>query len=148
MILCCFVLFFRDSGFPESRREELREAIVDLIINYDVEWFYVCDDGEFNLMVIEELKELSRTFPHIFYETIVINIPYREYGRGVAVFNNLMIINGEEGQTREYALDVIKRWLANSTDFAITYVKDPDGCEAKYKKIVKEQGNSVIELYK
>ncbi len=43
--------FFGDDYFDESLLAELRETMVDLIENNDVDLFYVGEEGDFNLTV-------------------------------------------------------------------------------------------------
>jgi len=44
---------------PESIKPKLREVLVDLISNHDVDMFYVGHQGQFDAYVHSELKKLS-----------------------------------------------------------------------------------------
>ena len=56
--------FFGHRDCPESIKPKLREVLVDLITNHDVDMFYVGHQGQFDAYVHSELKKLKQENIH------------------------------------------------------------------------------------
>lgn len=137
-----------DSGFPGSVQTELRRTLIDLIENHEVDLFYMIFGGKFNLMAAEELKKIIKDYPDVYFEVFLCNVPYREYNRMVNVFYNITVVDGEDGETREHALNVLKESIIDVSEYVITYVKNVKGDAVTYKNIALEKGKIIIELNK
>lgn len=137
-----------DSGFPGSVQTELRRTLIDLIENHEVDLFYMIFGGKFNLMAAEELKKIIKDYPDVYFEVFLCNVPYREYNRMVNVFYNITVVDGEDGETREHALNVLKESIIDVSEYVITYVKNVKGDAVTYKNIALEKGKKIIELNK
>ena len=55
--------FFGHRDCPETIKPKLREVLVDLITNHDVDMFYVGHQGQFDAYVHSELKNSSIVMP-------------------------------------------------------------------------------------
>ena len=64
MAICTF---FGHRDCPETIKPKLREVLVDLITNHDVDMFYVGHQGQFDAYVHSELKKLKQEYPQINY---------------------------------------------------------------------------------
>ena len=69
--------FFGHRDCPVSAKSKLREVLVDLIENHDVDMFYVGRQGAFDSMVRSVLKELVLTYPNIRYAVVLERMPLR-----------------------------------------------------------------------
>lgn len=135
-----------DSGFSESIQTEFRKTVIDLIENHKVDLFYMIYGGEFNLMAEEELEKIIEDYPDVYFEIFVCNIPHREYNRLINVLYNITVVEGEEGETREHGLNVLKEGIIGASEYVITYVKNADGDAGSFKDIALKKGKTVIEL--
>lgn len=72
--------FFGYRECPESVKEELRTAIVELI-DQGVDTFYVGNQGQLDAMVRNTLRQLCAEYPHIRYAVVLAYLPgqTREY---------------------------------------------------------------------
>ena len=67
--------FFGHRDCPESIKPKLREVLVDLINNHDVDMFYVGHQGQFDAYVHSELKRLKQEYPQINYAVVLAYMP-------------------------------------------------------------------------
>ena len=59
--------FFGHKDTPNEIEPTLRSTLIDLIENKNVTLFYVGLEGNFDGMVIENLRKLSQTYTYIKY---------------------------------------------------------------------------------
>lgn len=67
--------FFGHRDCPETIKPKLREVLVDLITNHDVDMFYVGHQGQFDAYVHSELKKLKQEYPQINYAVVLAYMP-------------------------------------------------------------------------
>ena len=67
--------FFGHRDCPETIKPKLREVLVDLITNHDVDMFYVGHQGQFDAYVHSELKRLKQDYPQINYAVVLAYMP-------------------------------------------------------------------------
>jgi len=70
--------FFGHRDCPESVKPALREVLIDLIENRDVDTFYVGRQGAFDAIVLSLLRELARAYPHINYAVVLESYDRRD----------------------------------------------------------------------
>ena len=63
--------FFGHRDCPETVKPKLREVLVDLITNHEVDMFYVGHQGQFDAYAHSELKKLKREYPQINYAVVL-----------------------------------------------------------------------------
>ncbi len=67
--------FFGHKDTPETIKPALRAMLIDLIENHGVQSFYVGNNGQFDGMVVNLLKELKETHAHIDYTIVLAYMP-------------------------------------------------------------------------
>ena len=67
--------FFGHRDCPESIKPKLRDVLVDLITNHDMDMFYVGHQGQFDAYVRSELKRLKQEYPQISYAVLLAYMP-------------------------------------------------------------------------
>ena len=72
MVVCTF---FGHRDCPEKIKPKLREVLVNLITNHDVDMFYVGHQGQFDAYVHTELKKLKQEYPQINYAVVLAYMP-------------------------------------------------------------------------
>lgn len=55
--------FFGHRDCPDEIKIKLRELLIDLIINHNVDMFYVGNQGRFDTIVRRVLRDLKQKFP-------------------------------------------------------------------------------------
>ena len=67
--------FFGHRDCPETIKPKLREVLVDLITNHDVDMYYVGHQVQFDAYVHSELKKLEQEYPRINYAVVLAYMP-------------------------------------------------------------------------
>ena len=72
MAICTF---FGHRDAPSNIKEKLTSVLTDLIINKNVDTFYVGNHGHFDIAVKQTLKSLKNKYPHIVYMIVLAYLP-------------------------------------------------------------------------
>ena len=75
MAICTF---FGHKECPDSIKPQLRDVLIDLITNHDVDMFYVGNQGQFDAIVRGVLRELKKECPQINYAVVLAYIPGKQ----------------------------------------------------------------------
>ncbi len=124
-------------------RSELEKAIEDLILNHDVDLFYVGNEGQFDALVHWVLLAMKKKYPHIRYAVVLAyppkNIPGEDY-------SDTMLPEGIEAVHPRYAITWRNRWMLQRADYVITYVTHPWGGAAMFAEKAKQQNKIVFNI--
>ena len=60
---------------PDSIKPQLKEILIDLITNHNVDMFYVGNQGRFDSIVRGVLRELKVEYPQINYAVVLAYMP-------------------------------------------------------------------------
>ena len=108
--------FFGHRDCPETIKPKLREVLVDLITNYDVDMFYVGHQGQFDTYVHSELKKIKQEFPQIDYAVVLAYMPGKktEYDD----YSDTMLPEGTDGTKTTRTTSQPRPRRVTSTPFA------------------------------
>ena len=136
--------FFGHRECPDSVRIKLRKVLIDLITNYDVDMFYVGNQGQFDAIVRGVLQELKKEYPKINYAVVLAYMPVQqtEYDN----CSDTMFPEGIESVHPRYAISWRNNWMLQQSDYVVTYVAHSWGGAAQYAAKAKRNGNIVINL--
>ena len=136
--------FFGHRDCPETIKPKLREALIDLITNYDVDMFYVGHQGRFDAYVHSELKKLKQEYPQINYAVVLAYMPRKqnEYDD----YSDTMLPEGIESVHPHYAISWRNNWLLQQVDYVVSYITHSWGGAAQYAAKAKRQGKTVINI--
>ena len=67
--------FFGHRDCPADIRNRLKETLVDLIENHSVDFFYIGNQGQFDAMARNVLRELKTVYPKIEYTVVLAYMP-------------------------------------------------------------------------
>lgn len=67
--------FFGHRECSASIKPKLRAVVVELIVRYGVDRFYVGRQGAFDAMARSVLRELAEVYPHISYTVVLERLP-------------------------------------------------------------------------
>ncbi len=141
------VTFFGHRDTPMEVYSVLLKTIIGLIEEKNANFFYVGNEGNFDRMVRQILKMLSKEYPHIGYSVELAYLPWKkgkydfeeDYSEASA-FLEL------EKVPKRFAIDRRNRIMIDCADTVVTYVKHSYGGAAKFKDIAKKKGKNIIEL--
>lgn len=138
--------FFGHRDTPEYIKPTLEKAIIDLIINHNVNCFYIGTHGRFDLMVGHTLEKIKSVYPFITCITVLSYFPTQE--------NSFNLKNSEyifpdvlERTPPKYAIIKRNEWMIEHSDYVITYVEHDFGGAAQFAKKARQKNKTVLNLY-
>ena len=137
------VTFFGHKDTPKDIEPTLQATLIDLIENHNATLFYVGNNGNFDSMVIRQLKDLSLIYS-ISYNVVLAYLPteksiYDDY-------TNTICPEGIEAIPKRFAISYRNKWMIGQSDAVVTYVTNSYGGAWQFKETAKKQGLKIIEL--
>ena len=115
--------FFGHRYFDETYIPKLKETIEDLIINKNVNKFYVGNNGQFDVAVEKLLGELEEKYPHIKYYIVLAYLPRELEKEGFHKdFSKSIIYDNFEKVPPKAAIIKRNNWMLSKADFVICYI--------------------------
>ena len=110
--------FFGHRDCPETIKPKLRQVLIDLIDNHNVDMFYVGNQGRFDALVRSELRDLQREYPQINYAVVLAYMPSKqtEYDD----YSDTMLPEGIESVHPRYAISWRNNWMLKQSDYVVT----------------------------
>ena len=136
--------FFGHRECPDSIKVKLREVLIDLIANNNVDMFYVGNQGRFDSIVRGVLRELKKEYPQIDYAVVLAYMPGKqtEYDD----YSDTMLPEGIESVHPRYAISWRNNWMLRQSDFVVTYITHSWGGAAKYADWARRRNIITINL--
>lgn len=134
--------FFGHRNAPEIIVPKLKTILIDLIENKNVDMFYVGNNGAFDRMAKEILKELKQTYK-INYYVVLAYIPrkndFEDYSDSIYF---------DELNTTPHKYRIIERnkIMLKKSDIVITYVTRIIGGAADFKTLAQKMGKTIINI--
>lgn len=142
---CC--VFFGHKDADSSISSRVKEAIIKLIREQDVDEFFVGNNGKFDYIVYSALKEIKAEFPDITYSVVLAYLPgeKQEYENYYTDEESFLPDGIEIGSVR-FAIDRKNKWMVEQADYVITHVTHSWGGTAKFKELAEKKGKTVINI--
>ena len=136
--------FFGHRDCPETVKPKLRKVLVDLIINHDVDMFYVGHQGQFDAYVHSELKKLKQEYPEINYAVVLAYMPGKktEYDD----YSDTMLPEGIESVHPHYAISWRNNWMLKQSDYVVTYITRSWGGAYRYYNFAVRMRKHIIKI--
>lgn len=137
--------FFGHRDCPATIRPRLRAVLVELIVRYGVDRFYVGRQGAFDAMARVVLQELAVVYPHISYAVVLERLPGpRE--KAVWDFPDTIFPEGLDTVPPRFAIPKRNEWMLKQADFVVTYIAHSWGGAAQFAEEARRQGKTVWNL--
>lgn len=136
--------FFGHRDCPSGIRTRLRETLVDLIENYGAEFFYIGNQGQFDAMARNIVRELKTVYPMIEYTVVLAYMPQKvnEYED----YSDTMLPEGIEQVPKRFAISWRNNWMLNRADYVVTYITHSWGGAAQFAQKAQRKGKAVYNL--
>ena len=136
--------FFGHRDCPDTIKPRLREVLVDLIENHNVDMFYVGNQGRFDAIVRGLLRDLQHEYPQINYAVALAYMPGKqtEYDD----YSDTMLPEGIESVHPRYAISWRNNWMLKQSDYVVTYITHSWGGAAQSAKKASRQKKTVVSL--
>ena len=141
MLACTF---FGHSDCPETIKPNLRAVLIDLIVNQNVEMFYVGNQGRFDAIVRNVLRDLKTDYPSINYAVVLAYMPGKqsEYDD----YSDTMLPEGIETVHPRYAISWRNNWMLKKSDYVVTYITRAWGGAVRYANQATTQKKLIVSL--
>ena len=136
--------FFGHRDCPGTIKPSLREVLVYLITNHDVDMFYVGHQGQFDAYVHSELKRLKQEYPQINYAVVLAYMPSKK--TKYDDYSDTMLLEGIEYVHPRYAISWRNNWMLKQSDYVVTYITHSWGGAAKYATRAKKEAKQIINI--
>lgn len=134
--------FFGHRDTPDRIKTKLRTVLIDLIENKMVDTFYIGNNGAFDKMARELLKELEGTYKINHYVSLAY-IPKND------LFDDYSdTIYFDELNAKPYKFRIVERnkLMLEKSDIVITHVTRIIGGAAEFKRLAEKKGKTVINI--
>jgi hypothetical protein len=134
--------FFGHRNTPETIKVTLRRILLDLIENKKVKMFYVGNNGTFDRIARELLKEFKKTHK-IDYYVVLAYIPQKMDNNDYTDSNYF-----DELNSKPYKVRIVERnkLMIKKSDIVVTYVTHITGGAAEFKALAERKGKIVINI--
>ena len=135
--------FFGHRDCPESIKPKLREVVIDLIENHNVDMFYVGRQGAFDAIVRTVLKEMVLEYSHIQYAVVLERMSAKP---DTLNYSDTMLPEGIETVHPRFAISWRNRWMLQKSDYVVTYITRSWGGATRFAEMAERQKRIVISL--
>ena len=136
--------FFGHHECPDSIKSQLKEVLIDLVTNHHVNMFYVGNQGQFDAIVRNVLRELKKEYSQIDYAVVLAYMPGKqtEYD----YYSDTMLPEGIESVHPRYAISWRNNWMLQQSDYVVSYITRTWGGATKFVMKAVSQGKLVINI--
>ena len=137
--------FFGHRDVTNDIEQSLLAVLTDLIINKNVDLFYVGNHGGFDSLVKRSLKKLKSTYPHIKYYVALAYLPTSKSDSDID-WSETLYPEGLESVPKRFAIVKRNIWMIDNSDYVVTYVCNKFGCAPKFKELAEKKKKNVINI--
>lgn len=135
----CVCTFFGHKDCPDSIKQRIREILIEMIVNHNVNMFYVGNQGRFDAIVRSALRRLMKKYPQIHYAVVLAYMPQ---GESIDL-SDTMLPEGIESIRPRYAISWRNNWILQQSGYVVTYITHSWGGAAQYAAKAVCQGKTV-----
>ena len=137
--------FFGHKDCPPDIKPLLLHSIENLILEQHIFEFYVGHNGQFDILAIDCLTELSKKYPTLKCAIVLSKLPTKN-----TFHFDLDTVYPEVIDTApaRFAIDRRNTWMVAKSDVVIAYIKHSFGGAYKFVSLAKQKGKTVINLNK
>lgn len=137
---------FGDRDTPEDMREKIKTALTIMIRDFNVDFFYIGNEGNFDELAEDALYELCTKYPYVGYNLAMCIPEGTEFSPLEIYERNLCPFFRCKGSSKEILLEKINRWMIQESDYVIIHTKDPDSEVSKLRKYARRKNKRIILL--
>ena len=135
--------FFGHRDAPWEIREKVKNAVIELITQHNVELFLVGDSGGFDRIVKSVLTELT-PFYKFDFQVVLSRIPTKNGSIDDGLIS--VVPDGIETALPRFRIDFRNKYMLNASDHVIAYIERGYGGAFKYYEMAKRKKLKVINL--
>ena len=145
--MTCTFFGHRDFDGDEIMVAKLEGEIEKLILEHDVNTFYVGNHGNFDKCVYYTLKRIKEKYPHIEYK-VVLAYSRRPRNRYFELSECIFPedIDGIEGAPQRARIIFRNTWMISKARYVITYITRVSGNAAKFALEADQKDRRCINI--
>jgi len=132
--------FFGHRDSPTDIKDILFKTIELLITRNGVEIFFVGNNGSFDRIVLNTLKELKGKYPHIKYFVVLAYLSKH------SAYEDSIFPDGIEFIPKRFAINFRNNYMLSKSDYVITYTVCNVGGAVKFENMARKQNKTVINI--
>ena len=121
--------FFGNRNSSGRIKDKLISEVTKLIIEEEVDTFYVGNHGSFDGIVCKILNDLSKTYDFNYY-IVLAYLPIKGGDPLISDFSHTIIPDGIESVPPRFAILFRNRWMIDRSDLVISHIKNEIGSGA------------------
>lgn len=133
--------FFGHADAPQDIEEKLRKVIIKLITYDGIDSFNVGVEGNFDRLCYKVLKDLQLKYNNIRIYRVLAYMPKNDNISQDSIFPENI-----EKVPKRVAIAWRNKWMINTSEYAVTYVKRIVGGAYKFESLAKSKGLCVINI--
>lgn len=139
-MICTFI---GHRNTPNYIEPILKNTILDLIKNQNVNKFYVGNNGNFDVMVLKILKEFEKTY-NINYSIV---LPYYPKNKTLYIdYSKTILPDGIEKTPPRFGIVRRNKWMIENSNFLICYVTQDITNAYSFIKFAENKSKVIINL--
>lgn len=139
MSICCF---FGHRNAPDSIKPLLEKEIENLIINGVADSFYVGNQGNFDILVYNCLKKLSKKYSNIRFKVL---LAYPNYSN-IYEMSDTYYPKRLKNVSDKSAIPIRNNIMIEKSDTVVCFVERNTGGAARYVRAAEIRGLKIINL--
>lgn len=137
--------FFGHRIAPDSLSSPLEQEVLRLIVNENVDTFYIGKQGNFDLMASKAVLKLNKIYPHLKLYQILAYLPVKNNMHKDSCIDTIYPEGIEFGLPR-FAIKRRNQWMIEQTDWLISFVCCSSGGAYEALKLANRMHKNVINL--
>ena len=137
--MVCTFIGHRDA--PHLLKPILKQVLKDLIENKNVNVFYIGNQGNFDCIARQCLKELKKIYNINYY----VVLAYMPAGNKTDDYSDTVYLDEISNTPYKYRIIERNKWMIKRSDIVIAYCKYP-GNTREFRDIAKKQNKTIIDL--
>lgn len=113
----CVCTFFGHRDCPNTIKPLIREVIIDLIENQNVDTFYVGQQGSFDFLARSVLAKLADEYPHIRYSIVLAQLLQKNKTFDPLDASSSLLPEGIENVPPRFAINWRNEWMVLMQNF-------------------------------
>ena len=122
--------------------QKIKEILEDLIVHWNIDTFYVGNEGRFDAAVHWTLFNLKKTYPQIKCAVVMPYVP-KDLGEDC---EDALVPKGIEDVDPQKAHQWRDSWMIERSDFVFTYFPDSPDRSLQYAKEAEQYQKTVVNF--
>lgn len=134
--------FFCPAQAEKADRVLIRRGLIYLILQRQVDLFYLSGKSNFEKIVQDELLNLQKQYSYIGFATVLHKAPTPTFGH--ADYSNTICLPCYAFPS--YAERNVDFWMINRSNYIMTYMPHLNGSAAYFKNFLEKKGKILFNL--